>query len=170
MIGCDGGTLDGCVRPSPVRVRVRRVREEGSWSRRGDEWVAGEPRSWTRSVATGEWVDCDACGARYDQLCRRQVAALRAQAAASAPAPEPVPGPRPRRHVPAATVRRVLAYWGPVCVVCGADYAHIDHATPLALGGADTADNLVPMCAAGNLAKGRMTLAEFRASERSCAR
>lgn len=40
------------------------------------------------------------------------------------------------------------------CVVCGGPFEHIDHNVPLIRGGGHTLDNLVPLCADHNLAKG----------------
>lgn len=40
------------------------------------------------------------------------------------------------------------------CVYCGAEWDHVDHLIPLALGGSHSIGNLVPSCASCNLEKG----------------
>jgi hypothetical protein len=64
---------------------------------------------------------------------------------------------RPRRRDP--LVREVrLAVWrrdGGRCVACGADFElQFDHVIPVALGGADTVENLQVLCAPCNQRKG----------------
>jgi 5-methylcytosine-specific restriction endonuclease McrA len=55
----------------------------------------------------------------------------------------------------------ILARWGNKCAYCDSWAAHLDHVQPLSKGGADKASNIVPACAACNLAKGAKTLAEW---------
>lgn len=69
-------------------------------------------------------------------------------------------GTRPRRAISAATRKAVLQRCGYRCAQCGCDLsrcdvdAHIDHIVPLARYGTDGPDNLQPLCAPCNLAKG----------------
>lgn len=62
----------------------------------------------------------------------------------------------------AATRAKVFALKGSQCVYCGADASHVDHKTPRARGGTNDLDNLVPACALCNVAKGMMTVEEWR--------
>ena len=55
--------------------------------------------------------------------------------------------------------KKFVSYWNsrnvPIeCYVCGGPYEHTDHVIPLALGGPDSLDNVLPMCALHNLSKG----------------
>lgn len=59
-----------------------------------------------------------------------------------------------------------LALFAPGCFYCGAEFIednprHLDHVTPLALGGAHALTNLVPACARCNLRKNKMSPAEW---------
>jgi len=59
--------------------------------------------------------------------------------------------------------REVMAKFGGRCAYCGRSRAHtVDHVRPLARGGAEWPDNLVPACSGCNNAKANMTLEEFR--------
>ena len=62
----------------------------------------------------------------------------------------------------AATRAKVFALKGSQCVYCGSDASHVDHQTPRARGGSDEISNLVPSCALCNIAKGMMTVEEWR--------
>jgi 5-methylcytosine-specific restriction endonuclease McrA len=56
----------------------------------------------------------------------------------------------------------ILARWRYVCCYCWAAGAnHLDHVTPLKLGGADAERNIVPACADCNLRKGALSLADW---------
>jgi len=48
------------------------------------------------------------------------------------------------------------------CVYCGAPAAHVDHVRPLARGGWEHPDNLVPACQSCNLSKHAALLTEWR--------
>jgi hypothetical protein len=48
------------------------------------------------------------------------------------------------------------------CVYCGAPVEHVDHVRPLARGGWEHRDNLVPACAWCNGSKGDRLLTEWR--------
>jgi hypothetical protein len=61
--------------------------------------------------------------------------------------------------VPAEVYAAVLDS-GP-CVYCGAPAEHVDHVRPLARGGPEHPDNLVPACADCNLGKGSRLLTEW---------
>jgi hypothetical protein len=79
----------------------------------------------------------------------------RLERAHAALAGEAAPGPRRREPL----VREVrLAVWerdGGRCVACGSDFElQFDHVIPVALGGADTVENLQVMCAPCNQRKG----------------
>lgn len=79
-----------------------------------------------------------------------------------------------RRTIPVEIVRRVWDRDDGRCQYCGIDAqslsyydggrkrwmgrAHLDHITPLALGGEDTVDNLVVACYRCNDSKGRLSL------------
>jgi 5-methylcytosine-specific restriction endonuclease McrA len=54
----------------------------------------------------------------------------------------------------AASLSRVHARYGGVCVYCGAPGKHVDHFLPIALGGTNTEENLVVACATCNCSKG----------------
>lgn len=71
---------------------------------------------------------------------------------------------RPSRHNGEWAILRaqVFAAKGAECVYCGKPASHVDHLTPQSRGGGDNIDNLVPCCAACNIAKGTMTAAEFK--------
>ena len=56
----------------------------------------------------------------------------------------------------------VFARWHGACVYCGAPAQHLDHVLPLARGGDDIEDNVVPACAPCNLSKGAKLLSEWR--------
>ena len=64
----------------------------------------------------------------------------------------------------AATRAKVFAEKGAACFYCGDAASHVDHLTPKARGGTDDLSNLVPACATCNVAKGMMTLEEWRGS------
>ncbi|MGI5347020.1 HNH endonuclease [Streptomyces sp. CA-250714] len=56
----------------------------------------------------------------------------------------------------------IFARWGHRCGYgCNASAEHLDHITPLSRGGADAEANMIPACAACNLSKGALTLAEW---------
>lgn len=56
----------------------------------------------------------------------------------------------------------ILIRWGYSCAYCWAYGAHhLDHVTPLKLGGADVESNIVPACQSCNLRKGARSLAEW---------
>lgn len=57
---------------------------------------------------------------------------------------------------------KVFAQKGSQCVYCDRDASHVDHVLPRSRGGADELDNLVPACAACNMAKGSKTPQEWR--------
>lgn len=58
----------------------------------------------------------------------------------------------------------ILRRWGQRCCYCWAYGAtHLDHVTPLKLGGDDAASNIVVCCAECNLRKGAMSLADWAA-------
>ncbi|MQS39595.1 HNH endonuclease [Streptomyces katsurahamanus] len=55
----------------------------------------------------------------------------------------------------------ILARWLWKCAYCDAPAEHLDHVVPLAKGGADREENMVPACAPCNLSKGAKTLEEW---------
>ena len=58
----------------------------------------------------------------------------------------------------------LVAQWAGRCAYCGQiAILHADHRTPLARGGSNAIDNILPACAPCNLRKSRMTEPEFRA-------
>lgn len=57
--------------------------------------------------------------------------------------------------------------WNWKCCYCDAHATHLDHVMPISKGGEDIESNMVPACAACNLAKGPKTLAEWSESFRS---
>lgn len=74
-------------------------------------------------------------------------------------------GPKQKTTYPkewAATRAKVFALKGSQCFYCGADASHVDHKTPRARGGTNDIENLVPACASCNIAKGMMTVEEWR--------
>lgn len=74
-------------------------------------------------------------------------------------------GPKQKTTYPkewAATRAKVFALKGSQCAYCGADASHVDHKTPRARGGSNDLENLVPACASCNIAKGMMTVEEWR--------
>jgi 5-methylcytosine-specific restriction endonuclease McrA len=75
------------------------------------------------------------------------------------------PQPRKGKKMPddwAATRAKVFALKGSQCVYCGDDASHVDHQLPRARGGSSEISNLVPACAPCNVAKGMMTVEEWR--------
>ncbi len=70
-----------------------------------------------------------------------------------------VGGPAP------AEVYAAIAASGP-CVYCAAPAEHIDHVRPLARGGWEHPDNLVPACAPCNGSKGSRLLTEWQRPDR----
>jgi 5-methylcytosine-specific restriction endonuclease McrA len=67
---------------------------------------------------------------------------------------------RRRRKAPYSRAE-VFARWGGQCCYCDAPAEHLDHVVPLSRGGRDVLSNVVPACAACNLAKAALTLAEW---------
>lgn len=61
----------------------------------------------------------------------------------------------------AALRAKVFSSKGHRCFYCGKDASHVDHKTPLRRGGSNNIGNLVPCCAACNIAKGSTTADEF---------
>ncbi|MGW6754540.1 HNH endonuclease [Streptomyces sp. NPDC055006] len=55
----------------------------------------------------------------------------------------------------------IFARWEGLCCYCDEPAEALDHVTPVALGGADAAWNLVPACKPCNSSKGAKTLAEW---------
>ncbi|MFF4021460.1 HNH endonuclease [Nocardia elegans] len=61
----------------------------------------------------------------------------------------------------------LLAHWkaegidSDSCVYCSGPFEHLDHATPIARGGAHSLENVVPACAACNESKYNRTAEEF---------
>jgi 5-methylcytosine-specific restriction endonuclease McrA len=55
----------------------------------------------------------------------------------------------------------VFARWDGLCCYCMAPAEHLDHVQPLSRGGRDVLSNVVPACAACNLSKAALTLAEW---------
>lgn len=73
-----------------------------------------------------------------------------------------------KRRAEAAGVRHVeysreaiAARWRDKCAYCDGPFQHLDHVTPISRGGEDVESNMVPACAACNLSKGALTLAEW---------
>jgi 5-methylcytosine-specific restriction endonuclease McrA len=66
-----------------------------------------------------------------------------------------------RRRVAPYRRSEVFARWGGMCCYCNAPAEHLDHVQPLSRGGRDVLSNVVPACAACNLAKAALTLAEW---------
>lgn len=75
-------------------------------------------------------------------------------------------GPPPQfASLPDELRQRVLRKWGRQCFYCGSTgdgRLHIDHKMPIARGGTDDFDNLVPACQPCNLSKGAKLLEEWR--------
>ena len=67
----------------------------------------------------------------------------------------------------AFTTQELYDHWAAhelwACTYCGAPWEHMDHFVPLTRGGAHSLDNLVPACAACNLAKSDKCPAAFLA-------
>lgn len=74
----------------------------------------------------------------------------------------PISGSR-RSLIPSWARRLVVERDGYCCVYCGGTEGpfHIDHRTPVRLGGADVPENLVVACAPCNLSKGAKTMEEW---------
>lgn len=64
------------------------------------------------------------------------------------------------KHDTAEVLNLVSSYLG-LCVYCDAEYAHLDHVEPVARGGADDIDNIVPACARCNQRKQSRSLLAF---------
>lgn len=62
----------------------------------------------------------------------------------------------------AALRAKVFAAKGSQCAYCGADASHVDHRTPKGRGGSDQMENLEPCCRRCNMAKGMLTVEEWR--------
>jgi 5-methylcytosine-specific restriction endonuclease McrA len=112
-------------------------------------------------------VPCPRCGAYESKPCvgkgARERKAFHAERHAKASKEKRLP--RKKMTYPkdwAATRAKVFALKGSQCVYCGADASHVDHQTPKAMGGTDEITNLVPACSTCNVAKGMMTLEEWR--------
>lgn len=73
-------------------------------------------------------------------------------------------GPLPQfSSLPEELRQRVFKRWGRECYYCGAttEPFHVDHRVPIAKGGTDEIDNLVPACLRCNLSKGAKLLEEW---------
>lgn len=57
-------------------------------------------------------------------------------------------------YVSVRLLRRRMELFGRRCAYCRGPYEHVDHVVPLAAGGDNYPDNLVPACSACNLSKG----------------
>jgi Restriction endonuclease len=112
-------------------------------------------------------VACPKCGSGKGRLCVGSRQKTRKSFHAARHANVAPPAPKKPRVYPsdwAATRAKVFALKGSQCVYCGADASHVDHIHPRSRGGSDAIENLAPSCSVCNVAKGSMTLEEWRAA------
>lgn len=105
-----------------------------------------------------EWKPCVGKGERV----RKAFHAERHAKASDTPKPAPKPYKKAYGEDWPKIRAQVFALKGAQCFYCGDDASHVDHQTPKARGGTDEIHNLVPACARCNVAKGMMTVEEWR--------
>jgi 5-methylcytosine-specific restriction endonuclease McrA len=164
----------GCFAHAVGRIG-RPAREAGRHGPKKKRWVPGRPATWLGVVFDrfGTGWQCDhhhssmteakKCGQQHLRL--HQYGDCRCFTIASRP---PVGQPVPARRVPIADMtasawRQMCEAAGYRCHYCGmlTERLHREHRVPLARGGANSIENIVPACGPCNLAKGILTDQEF---------